>query len=101
MRESSQQTSHHLLEQTVKHLWSHVLTHLTDGEGALVAGADLAGSTSREVEEFDQSRHHLILLLGVTKTTVASETPAEDPLLGVQHQLHTSNTGRVRVQLQE
>lgn len=89
------------MERTVKRLRSHVLTHLADGEGALVAGADLAGSTSREVEEFDQSRHHLILLLGVTETTVAAEAPAEDPLLGVQHQLHTSNTGGVRVQRQD
>lgn len=72
---------------------SHVLTHLADGEGALVAGAHLAGTTSGEVEEFDQSGNHLVLLLGMTKTTVASEAPAEDPLLGVQHQLQAATRG--------
>lgn len=65
-----------------------VLTHFTEGEGALVPSADLTGSTSREVKELDQSWDHFILLLSVTQTAVTSEAPAEHPLLGVQHQLH-------------
>lgn len=65
-------------------------THLVDGEGTLVSCVDLSGSASREVEQLDEPRNHLVLLLRVAQTAVPSEAPAEDPLLGVQHQLHTT-----------
>lgn len=70
------------------------LTHLVDGEGALVPGVDLSGATSGEVEELDESGNHLVLLLRVTQTSVTAKTPAEDPLLRVQHQLDTQNQVR-------
>lgn len=64
-------------------------TALADGEGALVAGVDLTGSASGEIKELDESRDHLVLLFGVAQSSITPEAPAEDTLLGVQHQLHT------------
>lgn len=65
------------------------LTHFVEGEGALVAGVDLGSAASREVKQLDESGNHLVFLLCVAQTAVASKTPAEHPLLGVQHQLST------------
>lgn len=73
------------------------LTHLVDGEGALVPGEDLSGAAAGEVEELDEPGDHLVLLLRVAQAPVAAETPAEDPLLGVQHQLSTRDRVRTRV----
>lgn len=70
-----------------------LLTHLVDGEGALVPGEDLGGAAAREVEELDEPRDHLVLLLRVAEAPVAPEAPAEDPLLGVQHQLEHTGLG--------
>jgi len=70
-----------------KLIFSSFLTHLIDSEGTLVAGADLSGAASGEVEQLDEPRNHLVLLLCVTQTPVATEAPAEDSLLRVQHQL--------------
>lgn len=66
-----------------------LLTHLTDSEGTLVACADLTGTTSRKIKQFDQSRYHFILLFRMTQAAITTKTPAEYTLLRVQHQLHT------------
>lgn len=67
--------------------WS--LTHFTDSKRTLVACADLTGTTSRKVKQFDQSRDHFILLLCMPKTSITAKAPAEHTLLRVKHQLHT------------
>ena len=49
------------------------------------AGATLqvAGPSVRSIKELQQTGHKLIFGFSVTQPTVATEAPAEDPLLGV------------------
>lgn len=71
--------------QMIKYKW---LTKLIDSKGTLVAWADLSGTTSREIKQLDQPWNHLILLLCVPKTPVATKTPTEHSFLRVQDQLY-------------
>jgi hypothetical protein len=68
------------------------LTHFTDGEGAGVASIDLGCPPPGEVKQLHQTRHHLILLLCVAQSAIATKAPREDTLLGVQNQLQEGNT---------
>lgn len=56
-------------------------THFTDGKGAGIASVDLGRTTPWKVKQLHQARHHLILLLCMAQSAVATKTPGEDSLL--------------------
>lgn len=68
------------------------LTHFTDGKGAGIASVDLGCTTPWKVKQLHQARYHLILLLCMAQSAVATKTPGEDSLLGVQDQLQGEET---------
>lgn len=88
---------HTAISQELSHGPSPPLTCLADCKGALVAPVDLRGASAREVEELDQTWHHLVLLLCVPQSPIPSEPPGEHSLLRVQDQLKRDRPGTQQI----